>query len=229
MEKAKEHNEGLIKDGRIRDIRTLFEQEDDYYKSKRVNNFWNNNYIKYESNGGKNRNLSLDEKLKLTWETQQLILKILIHGNSVNNCNKLYFYKRYWRRACNALDWWLHKFTFYNDAKEVANELFGSLCSKYWDNLEISMTGSDFFYSVQLMYCKCQKVNFKRSGSYIDSPVWIKKIKATINSKDKDDKFFKYAATVALNYEEIKCNPESISNIKLFINKYIWEGINHPP
>ena len=66
MEKAKEHNEGLIKDGRIRDIRTLFEQEDDYYKSKRVNNFWNNNYIKYESNGGKNRNLSLDEKLKLT-------------------------------------------------------------------------------------------------------------------------------------------------------------------
>ena len=79
------------------------------------------------------------------------------------------------------------------------------------------------------MYCKCQKVNFKRSGSYIDSPVWIKKIKATINSKDKDDKFFKYAATVALNYEEIKCNPESISNIKPFINKYIWEGINHPP
>ena len=66
MEKAKEHNEGLIQDGRIRDIRTLFEQEDDYYKSKRVNNFWNNNYIKYESNGGKNRNLSLDEKLKLT-------------------------------------------------------------------------------------------------------------------------------------------------------------------
>ena len=65
MEKAKEHNEGLIKDGRIY-IRTLFEQEDDYYKSKRVNNFWNNNYIKYESNGGKNRNLSLDEKLKLT-------------------------------------------------------------------------------------------------------------------------------------------------------------------
>ena len=66
MEKAKEHNEGLIKDGGIRDIRTLLEQEDDYYKSKRVNNFWNNNYIKYESNGGKNRNLSLDEKLKLT-------------------------------------------------------------------------------------------------------------------------------------------------------------------
>ena len=35
-----------IKDRIIRDIRTLFEQEDkeDYYKPKRVSNFWNNNY-----------------------------------------------------------------------------------------------------------------------------------------------------------------------------------------
>ena len=25
-----------------------------------------------------------------------------------------------------------------------------------------------------MMYCKCHKVNFKRGGSYIDSPDWIK-------------------------------------------------------
>ena len=32
----------------IRDIRTLFEQqEEDYYKPERVSNFWNNNYIEY--------------------------------------------------------------------------------------------------------------------------------------------------------------------------------------
>ena len=32
----------------IRDIRTLFEQqEEDCYKPERVSNFWNNNYIKY--------------------------------------------------------------------------------------------------------------------------------------------------------------------------------------
>ena len=29
----------------IRGIRTLFEQEEDYYEPKRVSNFWNNNYI----------------------------------------------------------------------------------------------------------------------------------------------------------------------------------------
>ena len=42
----------------------LFEQQqEDYYKPRRVSNFWNNNYIKYESNGDKNRNLSLEEYL----------------------------------------------------------------------------------------------------------------------------------------------------------------------
>ena len=48
----------------IRDIRTLFEQEEKvYYKPKRVSNLWNNNYIEYESNDDKNRNLSLDKYL----------------------------------------------------------------------------------------------------------------------------------------------------------------------
>ena len=32
-----------------RDIRTLFKQEDDFYKPTKVVNFWNNSYIKYES------------------------------------------------------------------------------------------------------------------------------------------------------------------------------------
>ena len=36
------------------------------------------------------------------------------------------------------------KFTSYNDANEVVNELFESLRSKYQDNLETSMRGSNF-------------------------------------------------------------------------------------
>ena len=62
-EKKKEYNETLIKDGIIRHIRTPFEEEEDHYEPKRVNNFWNNNYIKYESNADKNKNFSLDESL----------------------------------------------------------------------------------------------------------------------------------------------------------------------
>ena len=82
------------------------------------------------------------------------------------------------------------------------------------------MRGSDFIFdSVQLMYYKCHKVNFKRGDSFIDSPDWIKKKKAAINTRNTDDKCFQYAATVALNYEEIKRNPEIVSNVKPFINK----------
>ena len=83
------------------------------------------------------------------------------------------------------------KFTSYNDANEVVDELFESLCSRYQENAETSMRGSDFiFESVQLLYYKCHKINFKHGGSYIDSPDSIKKKKATINPKHEDDKCF---------------------------------------
>ena len=61
----KELNERLIKDRIITDIRTLVEQEkeEDYYKPKRVDNLWNNNYIDYGSKGDKNRVLLLKEYL----------------------------------------------------------------------------------------------------------------------------------------------------------------------
>ena len=44
--------------------------------------------------------------------------------------------------------------------------------------------------------------------------------------KNSDSKCFQYAVTVALNYEEIESHPVGVSNIKLFINKYNWKGIN---
>ena len=41
------------------------------------------------------------------------------------------------------------------------------------------------------------------SGSYIDSPDWIKNKNATINPiNKKDDKCFQYTVTVALNHKE---------------------------
>ena len=89
------------------------------------------------------------------------------------------------------------KFTSYNDANEVVNEVFESLRSRYQGNLETSMRGSDFIFdSVQLMYYKCHKVNFRRGDSYIDSPDWIKKKKATINPQNTDNTCFQYATTV---------------------------------
>ena len=48
----------------IRDIRNLFEyEEEDSYKAIRVVNFWSNNYFEYESNGDRNKALSVEEYL----------------------------------------------------------------------------------------------------------------------------------------------------------------------
>ena len=91
------------------------------------------------------------------------------------------------------------------------------------------MKGSDFrFHSVQFLYYKCRKVNFRRDGSNIESLDQIKEKKATINPKYEDDKCLQYVVIVALNSEKIESHPEGVSNIKPFINKYIWKGINYP-
>ena len=106
---------------------------------------------------------------------------------------------------CNTLNERQYKiYTLKCHANEVIDELFKLLCSKHQVNLETSLRGSNFgFDIVQLMYYKCHRVIFIRGGSYIDSPDWVKKKKATINLKNTDDKCFQYAATVALNYDEI--------------------------
>ena len=77
------------------------------------------------------------------------------------------------------------------------------------------------------MYRKCHKENFRRDGLYIDSPDWIKKKKATVNPKNKDNKCFQYVVTIALNYGEVESQPEKFSNIKPFMNKYKRKGINY--
>ena len=120
------------------------------------------------------------------------------------------------------------KFTPYNDAEKVVKELLESLRSKYQDNLETSMRESDFIFDlVQLMYYKFHQVNFKRGGSYIDFPDWIKNKIVIINPKNEDDNFFQYAGTVALNDEKIELHPKRFSDFKPFITKYSWEGINY--
>ena len=76
------------------------------------------------------------------------------------------------------------------------------------------------------MYYNLNNVSLSRGGSYIDSPKWIKNKKATINPKNNDDKCFQNALTIALIHEQIKKNPQRISNIKPFIDQYNWKDIN---
>ena len=82
-------------------------------------------------------------------------------------------------------------FTSHKDANEVVDQLFDSLRSRYQENLETSIGGSDFIFdSVQLVYCNCHKVSFRHSSSYIDSADCIKKKKSNNISKKRRSLIF---------------------------------------
>ena len=121
------------------------------------------------------------------------------------------------------------KFTSCSDVNEVVHELFEPLRSRYQRNLGTLMKKSDLIFdSVHLMYYTCHNTNFRGDGSYIDSPDWIKKKKATTNAKNKVEKCFQYAVTVMINYGETESHLKRVSNIKPFINKHNWKKINYP-
>ena len=54
---------------------------------------------------------------------------------------------------------------------------------------------------------------------------WLKSRKEVIVNGDKD---FQKALDDALNYRNIERDPQRISKLKLYINKYNWEGIEFP-
>ena len=73
----------------------------------------------------------------------------------------------------------------YDNANKVIKEIFESLLSRYQIGLEQSMKQTDFnFDLVQLLYYKCQKINFKRGRSSVESPDWNKKQQTNNKSKN---------------------------------------------
>ena len=138
-EKRRSKMKKIIKDNLIRDMRIVFgqEKEEDYSGPKRVSNFWNNNYIKYESNGDKNRNLSLHVYLK---KIESYLKNIII---DIRNSDT---WKIYLTIATNFIsskdtkeEGVMHsssdniKFTTNSDENDVIENLFNSLRSKYQD------------------------------------------------------------------------------------------------
>ena len=57
---------------------------------------------------------------------------------------------------------------------EAIGELFELFLKRYQIGLETTMKGSYFYFDCVSLLYKCHKINFKRGGSHIDSPDWIK-------------------------------------------------------
>ena len=85
------------------------------------------------------------------------------------------------------------------------------------------------FECVHLLYYKCHKTIPNRGGPYID---FYSKIKTKKNNSKpinkKDNNYFQYASTVALNHEKIAGHTVAITKIKPFIDKYNWERMSYP-
>ena len=111
----------------------------------KVNNFWDNSYIEYESNGDKNKNLSLYEYLNKietylkniiinfknsdAWKIQLAIAINFISSKDTEEEPEMHL-------ISDSI-----KFTSYSKVNEVVNELIKSLRSKYQENLKTSTKG----------------------------------------------------------------------------------------
>ena len=153
-----------FKDKILRDINDLFEneiEEVNYYKPVRLNNFWSNNYIRYESISDRNKTLSVEEYLN----------KIRPYLKDINNLKKSDICKVQLTIANNFIssiddekEHVMHskshniKIMITDEADEVIKGLFDSLKNRYQNNLE-SMKGSEFVLDdVQLLCYKCHKI-----------------------------------------------------------------------
>ena len=164
-----------IKDRILRDTKNLFEHEEDenYYKPVRVSNFWSNNYIEYESNGDRNKTLSLEEYLNKirpylkhiinnlkksdTWKIQLTIANNFISSRDNDKEHVMH------SKSDNI------EIMINDEVDKVIKELFDSLKHRYQNNLK-PMEGSKFVFNYDhLLYYECHKINPNCRGSYIFS------------------------------------------------------------
>ena len=147
-----------IKDRILRDIKNLFEyeEEENYYKPVRVSNIQSNNYIEYKSNIDRNKTLSFEEylnKIRPHLKDHKLSQKIwhveLTVGNNFISCIDNYE-KRVMHSESDNIEIMIN-----DETNKIIKGLFDSLKNRYQNNLE-SMKGSAFVFDyVHLLYCKC--------------------------------------------------------------------------
>ena len=116
------------------------------------------------------------------------------------------------------------------ETEDAINGFVNTFRKRYQEGLATKMRGSSFtFEPIDLLEYNLHKISLNRVSSYIKSPEWLKNKGVTVNPKNiKDNNYFQYAITAALNYQNIDHHPERISKLKPFINNYNWKDIEFP-
>ena len=224
------NNNNNTNDDFIENIRDLFSILD--YEPVLTKSGFDNNYLEYMSNG--NNSLSFNEYLELIkpylydlinvykakgeWKLQ-LSVEISFVSQKPGSDEDRIMYTRSTPE----------EFMIGSETEEVTEKLFMSILQKYQDNLQNKMKGSNFiFKGINYLYYDLNRITISKCGPYIESPKWLKDKKCVVNQKNNDNKCFQYAATLALNFNNIDGNPQRTSKIKPFINNYKWNDINFP-
>ena len=104
------------------------------------------------------------------------------------------------------------------DTDDAIDNLFDTLLQRFQQAIETSIEGGIEFTheSVALLYYYFHRIDMRRAESYIAFPDWLRNKGATINpKKQKDNKCFQYAITIALNYNKfLKKYLKKIEKIK---------------
>ena len=224
------NNNNNTNDDFIENIRDLFSILD--YEPVLNKSGFDDNYLGYMSNG--NNSLSFNEYLELIkpylydlinlykakgeWKLR-LSVEISFVSQKPGSDEKRAMYTRSTPE----------EFMIGSETEEVAEKLFMSILQKYQYNVQNKMKGSDFIFNgINYLYYDLNRITISKGGSYIESPKWLKDKKCIVNQKNNDNKCFQYAATLALNFNDIDRNPQRISKIKPFINNYNCNDINFP-
>ena len=87
--------------------------------------------------------------------------------------------------------------------------------------------GSD---ETRIMYTRSDNIEimFGDDNDNIIEQLFESLLKKYEENLQNDNKCFQYAVTLALNLDKIKKDPQRVSKIKLFIEKYNWEDIDFP-
>ena len=118
-----------------------------------------------------------------------------------------------------------------SNTNDIINQLLTFLYQKYQEDLTLSHASSSFTYeSVEECNIHFHKIDLRRGATYMESPPWVKKKKATINPKNTTDVYcFMYAAAIALYHDKLGSNPERITKqLATNAQTFNWHEIDFP-
>ena len=177
-----------------------------------VKNYFNESYKYYGSRGDKDKNLSIEQYLKMMKPN----LIDLINENKTNEWKiqinmHINFLPSNDTGEVRTVFVWSdnEEIRLGNETDDIVKRLINSFLNNYQKEELILRNGSNFvFESVGLLPYHIHKASLKRGNSYIKSPEWLANKKAMINPKNVDNRCFEYSVVVALRNKEIKNHPE---------------------